>query len=61
MRPTRYDTNDAIDRLRAIWIAAKIETDRALALAVLADFKKRLRTDPELREWATSRYRVPSC
>jgi len=59
--PTSYDTEEVLDRLRSIWIAAKIETDRAKALALLADFKVRLRKDPELREWATSRYRVPSC
>jgi hypothetical protein len=65
---TYEESAAAIDRLRAVWIAAVMKqeeakewADRAFALRILAAFKRRLQTDPEFRDRVASRKGLPAC
>ena len=64
MRPhqNRYDTQHTVDELTLIWLEAQVEQIRADVLGLIAEFRRRKRANPELKEFVEGNWRGhPSC
>jgi len=56
-----YDTKATVDELTLLWLEHQVEMLRADILGLIAEFRRRKRANPDLREFVEGPWRNGSC